>query len=248
MNGRTGGFGRRKFVAGSAGLLAAAKSVLSQQSLYSDGDFAGAPISGPFRPNWESLRAYRFPDWFRDAKFGIWAHWSPQCVPEQGDWYARGMYIPAPTTDAAPSGAARIPIRTSAVAPTDHGRRAQERPLASGLTRVIAPQHGQPEVSSGAPVPRAACRLRAGIPVKWRHAEVPGRGAFRPGAHPRRAPAGAATDHARGAPGTGCQQQARSALCHPTQPPGIHRPAQPRPRACRLRVGIPVRVAARRRS
>ena len=93
MNGGTGGFGRRKFVAGSAGLLAAAKSVLSQQSLYSDGDFAGAPISGPFRPNWESLRAYRFPDWFRDAKFGIWAHWSPQCVPEQGDWYARGMYI-----------------------------------------------------------------------------------------------------------------------------------------------------------
>jgi alpha-L-fucosidase len=35
----------------------------------------------------------RCPDWFRDAKFGIWAHWSPQCVPEQGDWYARGMYI-----------------------------------------------------------------------------------------------------------------------------------------------------------
>jgi len=93
MNGGTGGFGRRKFVAGSAGLLAAAKSVLSQQSLYSDGNFTGAPISGRFRPNWESLRAYRFPDWFRDAKFGIWAHWSPQCVPEQGDWYARGMYI-----------------------------------------------------------------------------------------------------------------------------------------------------------
>jgi alpha-L-fucosidase len=93
MNGGTGGFGRRKFVAGSAGLLAAAKSVLSQQSLSSDGNFTGAPISGPFRPNWESLRAYRFPDWFRDAKFGIWAHWSPQCVPEQGDWYARGMYI-----------------------------------------------------------------------------------------------------------------------------------------------------------
>ena len=33
------------------------------------------------------------PDWFRDAKFGIWAHWSAQCVPEQGDWYARQMYI-----------------------------------------------------------------------------------------------------------------------------------------------------------
>ncbi len=40
-----------------------------------------------------SLKAYRYPDWFRDAKFGIWAHWTPQCVPEQGDWYARGMYM-----------------------------------------------------------------------------------------------------------------------------------------------------------
>lgn len=48
---------------------------------------------GPFEPTWESLVQYRAPDWFRDAKFGIWAHWSAQCVPEQGDWYARQMYI-----------------------------------------------------------------------------------------------------------------------------------------------------------
>jgi alpha-L-fucosidase len=93
MNGETGGFDRRKFVAGGVGLLAAAKTAWSQQSAYPDGNFAGGPITGPFRPNWESLKSYRFPDWFRDAKFGIWAHWSPQCVPEQGDWYARGMYI-----------------------------------------------------------------------------------------------------------------------------------------------------------
>lgn len=33
------------------------------------------------------------PDWFRDAKFGIWAHWGPQCVPEAGDWYGRLMYV-----------------------------------------------------------------------------------------------------------------------------------------------------------
>ena len=45
-----------------------------------------------FKPNWESLSRYKVPDWFRDAKFGIWAHWGPQCVPEAGDWYARGMY------------------------------------------------------------------------------------------------------------------------------------------------------------
>jgi alpha-L-fucosidase len=51
------------------------------------------PIAaGPFEPNWNSLEKYQCPDWFRDAKFGIWAHWGPQCEPEDGDWYARGMY------------------------------------------------------------------------------------------------------------------------------------------------------------
>src|SRR5436190_16768884 len=48
---------------------------------------------GPFQGSRESLKAYRVPDWFRDAKFGIWAHWGPQSAPEQGDWYARNMYI-----------------------------------------------------------------------------------------------------------------------------------------------------------
>ena len=46
-----------------------------------------------FDASWDSLKKFRCPDWFRDAKFGIWAHWGPQCVPEQGDWYARNMYI-----------------------------------------------------------------------------------------------------------------------------------------------------------
>jgi len=49
---------------------------------------------GPFQPEWKSLQQYQTPDWFRDAKFGIWAHWGPQCEPENGDWYARNMYIP----------------------------------------------------------------------------------------------------------------------------------------------------------
>jgi alpha-L-fucosidase len=47
---------------------------------------------GPFKPNMESLKGYRYPTWFRDAKFGIWAHWGPQSVPMDGDWYARNMY------------------------------------------------------------------------------------------------------------------------------------------------------------
>lgn len=53
-----------------------------------------APPAAPFAPTWASLvEGYRAPDWFRDAKFGIWAHWSAQCVPEMGDWYARNMYL-----------------------------------------------------------------------------------------------------------------------------------------------------------
>lgn len=50
-------------------------------------------IPGPFKDSWASLAQYKTPEWYRDAKFGIWAHWGPQCEPEDGDWYARNMYI-----------------------------------------------------------------------------------------------------------------------------------------------------------
>jgi alpha-L-fucosidase len=51
------------------------------------------PIAaGPFKADWNSLTNYSTPEWYRDAKFGIWAHWGPQCQPEHGDWYARSMY------------------------------------------------------------------------------------------------------------------------------------------------------------
>ncbi len=81
---------RRRFLAGGMSMLA-----LSQLARAVDDSpfFRGQIPKGPFLPFWESLKSYRCPDWFRDAKFGIWAHWSPQCVPEQGDWYARNMYI-----------------------------------------------------------------------------------------------------------------------------------------------------------
>ncbi|OGV66970.1 MAG: hypothetical protein A2283_03240 [Lentisphaerae bacterium RIFOXYA12_FULL_48_11] len=48
---------------------------------------------GFFQPTDESLKQYQYPDWFLDAKFGIWAHWGPQAVPMAGDWYARHMYV-----------------------------------------------------------------------------------------------------------------------------------------------------------
>jgi alpha-L-fucosidase len=52
----------------------------------------GLSGEGPYQASWDLLLQYEAPEWYRDAKFGIWAHWSPQCVPEYGDWYARNMY------------------------------------------------------------------------------------------------------------------------------------------------------------
>ncbi len=79
------------------GLFAAAAACAAVPGAFFAGEArpsADAPAEGPFTPDWESLSAhYQAPDWFRDAKFGIWAHWSAQCVPEQGDWYARRMYL-----------------------------------------------------------------------------------------------------------------------------------------------------------
>ncbi len=49
---------------------------------------------GPYEADWKAIgRVYTVPEWWRDAKFGAWSHWDPQSMPEQGDWYARGMYM-----------------------------------------------------------------------------------------------------------------------------------------------------------
>ena len=48
---------------------------------------------GPFRPDWESLQKYQAPDWYKDAKFGIFIHWGVYSVPAFGnEWYPRNMY------------------------------------------------------------------------------------------------------------------------------------------------------------
>jgi len=50
--------------------------------------------AGPFPADWKGLsKIYTAPEWWRDAKFGAWAHWDPQSMPERGDWYARNMYM-----------------------------------------------------------------------------------------------------------------------------------------------------------
>ena len=48
---------------------------------------------GPFRPDWESLQKYEVPEWYKDAKFGVFIHWGVYSVPAFGsEWYPRDMY------------------------------------------------------------------------------------------------------------------------------------------------------------
>lgn len=50
--------------------------------------------AGPFRPAWDALQAYRVPEWYLDAKFGIFIHWGVYSVPAFGnEWYPRNMYL-----------------------------------------------------------------------------------------------------------------------------------------------------------
>jgi len=52
-----------------------------------------ADHEGPFRPDWESLQKYEAPEWYKDAKFGIFIHWGAYSVPAFGnEWYPRNMY------------------------------------------------------------------------------------------------------------------------------------------------------------
>ena len=70
-------------------MLAGACSALA----VSKGLRAQASPGAVFLPTRKSLEGYSIPDWFRDAKFGIWSHWGPQSAIERGDWYARNMYM-----------------------------------------------------------------------------------------------------------------------------------------------------------
>jgi len=88
---------KREILAGplvaALGLQAAARAQVPG-SASPAGEAARDLARGPFNSSMASLEGYRAPEWFRDAKFGIWSHWGPQAVPRQGDWYARWMYVP----------------------------------------------------------------------------------------------------------------------------------------------------------
>lgn len=54
---------------------------------------------GPYKADYESLKKLGTPDWFRDAKFGVFIHWGPYAVPANGsEWYPRRMYQEYATT------------------------------------------------------------------------------------------------------------------------------------------------------
>jgi alpha-L-fucosidase len=73
-------------------LLAAAAPALSLGRAFSQtGGIQVTP--GQFTNTRASLQSYTIPDWFGDAKFGIWSHWGPQSAVGDGDWYARNMYV-----------------------------------------------------------------------------------------------------------------------------------------------------------
>jgi alpha-L-fucosidase len=67
--------------------------LIARHSISAQSELALPIAEGPYQSTMESLTNYQCPQWFRDAKFGIWAHWGPQAVPMDGDWYARQMYI-----------------------------------------------------------------------------------------------------------------------------------------------------------
>jgi alpha-L-fucosidase len=49
---------------------------------------------GDCKPDWKSLGDhFRVPKWWREAKIGMWLHWGPQSVGEDGDWYAKWIYM-----------------------------------------------------------------------------------------------------------------------------------------------------------
>ena len=49
--------------------------------------------SGPYTDSWQSLCKHKTPEWYKNAKFGIFIHWGIYSVPAFGnEWYSREMY------------------------------------------------------------------------------------------------------------------------------------------------------------
>jgi len=65
------------------------------------GDAASSNELVKYEENWESLSNYEIPEWFSDAKLGIFIHWGAYAVPAFGsEWYPRQMYMDTATFSA----------------------------------------------------------------------------------------------------------------------------------------------------
>jgi alpha-L-fucosidase len=77
------------------GAVAKSEAAIQRQVAKVHAENAVAKGKARFKPTWESLGQYRTPDWYRDAKLGIFLHWGVYSVPAFGnEWYSRNMYIP----------------------------------------------------------------------------------------------------------------------------------------------------------
>ena len=87
---------RKIFIIGVAltGVVFAACSRQAAKMHYNIDSVASEKGTEVFQPDWENMsRHYKFPEWFRDGKFGIFIHWGPYAVPAFGnEWYSRNMY------------------------------------------------------------------------------------------------------------------------------------------------------------
>jgi alpha-L-fucosidase len=81
---------RRQFVASATCVATAAVA----GGLFGAGDAEAAP--GTYTPDWNSVDQHPpAPEWFQDAKFGIYFHWGVFSVPAfDNEWYPRGMSAP----------------------------------------------------------------------------------------------------------------------------------------------------------
>lgn len=57
--------------------------------------FAARAADDAFQPSWDSIKQrVPAPEWFRDAKFGIYFHWGVYSVPAfETEWYPRNMHL-----------------------------------------------------------------------------------------------------------------------------------------------------------
>jgi len=76
-----------------AAILPCGSVALARDELPIVSDLAGLTTGEPFDPSWESLEKYECPEWFRDAKLGIFVCWNLHSLQGMHDWYAHRMYL-----------------------------------------------------------------------------------------------------------------------------------------------------------